>query len=89
MPNDFAVYWKEDATMNDIQSMIKELEKIGPRPVSQEDDYLEATLDWGTSTRDVNNLQGRLNGVSHNKVESIDVITAGAVPEVGQEAGTR
>jgi hypothetical protein len=89
MPNTFQVYWKSNAPANDINCLIVQLEDIGPGPVDQEDDYIEATIDWGTSAKDVNNLKGRLNARCHNCVSKITVDGVTHMKDSAEDAGAR
>ncbi|GLZ39355.1 hypothetical protein [Actinokineospora sp. NBRC 105648] len=65
--NTFNIYWDDNATANQIQCMINSLLAIpGGGSVEQEDEYLEATIQWGSDQRAINNLQGRLNSSCGN-----------------------
>jgi hypothetical protein len=89
MPNTFHVYWKDDTPADDIHCLIIQLTDIGPGPVEQEDDYIEATIQWGTSTKDVNNLKGKLNTQCHNCVSKITVATGTPSKNSAKQAGAR
>lgn len=75
--NTFLIYWKDNATMRQVAKLEKAILAIENDGVTQEDDYFEAELEWGTSTRDVANLKGRLNRDAENIVDRIEVDDAG------------
>ncbi|MGB4847883.1 MAG: hypothetical protein WBP41_08200, partial [Saprospiraceae bacterium] len=63
MPNDFLITYKDTANFNQITAVQKALEKIGPGPVvlNTDDNCFNATLNWGTTGKDLGNLRGNLN----------------------------
>jgi hypothetical protein len=76
MPNDFEIYFKEDATFNQITAVRHALEKIGPGPVEQHpESFFTATLNWGTSGKDRANLKGRLNSAADIVISVVTAVT--------------
>ena len=73
MSNRFLVYWKPNTSAANIACLVRQLEAIGPGPVDQEDDYIDADVDWKTDRKSVNNLKGRLNNNCNNCVADIEV----------------
>jgi hypothetical protein len=63
MSNDFMITYKGSATGHQLAAVEKALKAIGPGPVDQdgEDSCFYATLDWGITRKDCNNLMGKLN----------------------------
>jgi hypothetical protein len=63
MANDFAIYFKDHSTMDQITAVERAQRRIGPGPIDLDfiDLCFHATLNWGTTGRDRNNLMGHLN----------------------------
>jgi hypothetical protein len=78
MPNDFEIYFREDATFNQIAAVERALVAIGPGPVEQDDGFFTATLNWGATARDRANLKGRLNRAA-NIVVAVELAGAAEV----------
>jgi hypothetical protein len=71
MANDFQINFKDKAKAKDISALQKALEGIGPGPVTQEDGYFTATLDWNTDRKSIANLTGKLNAAANNIVTGV------------------
>jgi hypothetical protein len=68
----FVIYY-DDAKGDDMAAVERALRAIGPGPVKQDgtNSCFTATLNWGTSAKDLNNWKGKLNGAA-NIVTSVE-----------------
>lgn len=74
MANDFVIHFSSNANFNQIVAVENELRAIGPGPIriDHQDSCFFATLEWGTTSKQLGNLKGKLNDVARI-ITAVDV----------------